>query len=314
MDKENINGTIFNIQRFSVHDGPGIRTLVFLKGCPLRCKWCSNPEGLSGKIDIMYDKAKCIGCGECLKVCEVGAITFDEDEGFPIDRELCILCGNCAIVCPTDSKKIYGEQKTVEQIVNLVKRDSTFYKSSGGGLTLGGGEILFQPEFAYEILKDCKSENINTAIETSGMGSLSWLEKISEFCDTIYYDIKAMDSTKHKSLTKVNNEVILNNLISLDKKIAGMEVKPTLIIRMPLINGYNTDELDIKQAAMFIKDNLTSYSYVELLPFHNFGEQKYNNLDLHYEFEGELNSKVEELDPLLKIVEDMDIPVRIVSW
>lgn len=308
---EEIGGLVFDIQRFSIHDGPGIRTLVFLKGCPLRCKWCSNPEGLSWDIDIMSDDSKCIKCGACREICHLDAITVDEEENYVIDRELCDLCGKCAYVCPSGAKEIKGDYKTVEEIVSIAKRDAVFSKSGQGGLTLGGGECIAQPQFVYEILKRCKEEGVDTAIETSGMGNWDWFNKIVDYCDTVFYDLKAIDPEKHKELTGVSNEIILQNLINLDKKIANMkEDKPTLIIRMPLIKGYNAGEKEFTEAAKFIKNNLTQYSYVELLPFHNFGEQKYRKLDMDYEFLGRLNDKLEDHEHLIEIMKSMDIPVE----
>lgn len=308
-------GIIFDIQRFSLHDGPGIRTLVFLKGCPLKCLWCANPEGISHEVSIFNNKNKCIGCGACLTACKAGAITFIEDEGYVIDRHKCSLSGRCAIVCPTGSKEIIGEYKTAEEIVKIVKRDAMFSKGAEGGITVGGGEALFQPEFTYEILKLSREEKINTAIETSGMGSWNWIDKIAELCDTIFYDLKSIDSEKHKKLTGVGNEIILKNLINLDKKIFNMQYfKPKLIIRMPLVKGYNADKNDILEGAKFIKDNLTSYSHVELLPFHNFGEQKYKKLDLPYEFVGRGNDRAEDCEEAIKIMESMDIPVKVTTF
>ena len=307
-------GTIFNIQRFSLHDGPGIRTLIFTKGCPLRCKWCSNPEGLSQRIEVLCEDRKCIGCGTCLIKCPIQAITLINPNQYKIDRDLCTSCGKCVIFCPTGSKDFSGELKTVAEIVEIVKRDIPFYIAGAGGVTVGGGELLFQPEFSYGILKACKELKINTAIETSGFGKKSDLLKIVDVVDTIHFDIKAIDSEMHKKLTGIDNKIILENLKTLDKKLRKMSPKPRLIIRLPLIEGFNTTNENILQTAGFIKNNLIAYDEVEILVFHNLGERKYEQLDLPYELNGRRNANIEDYTIFVEMMMKKNLPVKLSNW
>ena len=307
-----LSGVVFNIQRFSIHDGAGIRTLVFMKGCPLRCRWCSNPEGLSQEIQIMDNPVKCIECGACLRACPQGAV--QDREGFPIDRKKCTGCGVCVKYCPSNAKSICGEIKSVNDIVGAVERDAPFYGHSGGGITIGGGEILSQPAFVWEVLRQCREKGINTAIETSGYGGWEWLSRIAELCDIIHYDIKALDPLRHKYLTGADNALILQNLEKLDQQLALMDPMPKLILRLPLIEGCNLTEEFIGAAADYIKSNLYNYHLVELLPFHNFGEQKYKKLGFPYELEGRLNTKPEELNQYATFLAEQGLPVRVSKW
>lgn len=307
-----LSGTVFNIQRFSIHDGAGIRTLVFMKGCPLRCRWCSNPEGFSGDIQVMDDAKRCIGCGACMKVCPEHAI--QAAAGFPIDREKCTNCGICAKHCPSNAKTVSGEIKTVDDIVKTVERDMPFYGASGGGITIGGGEVLTQPAFVWEVLRRCKEQGIGTAIETSGCGSWEWLSRIAELCDAVHYDVKALDARHHKHLTGMDNTLILQNLEKLDMHLGAMEPKPQLILRLPLVPGYNMSEEFIEEVADYIKENLCNYHMIELLPFHNFGEAKYRKLGFPYELTGRGNTDPEELSGYAAMLAECGLPVHISKW
>ena len=312
MDNTALSGIVFNIQRYSIHDGTGIRTLVFMKGCPLRCRWCSNPEGLSNEIQVLNEPEKCIGCQACTKACPENAI--HANPGFPINRKKCINCGMCAKYCPTGAKNICGELKKVDEVVALIERDRPFYTHSNGGVTMGGGEILAQPAFVYKVLKCCRELKINTAIETSGHGSLKWLLQIANQCDVIHYDIKVIKPDVHKNLTGIDNAVILDNLIKLDKYLSTMASPPLLILRLPVVDGYNASKAFIRDAAEFIKGNLCNYHLIELLPFHNFGEQKYHKLDMKYELAGQPNTNPEDLIDLAAILSELNLPVRIARW
>lgn len=304
-------GSLFDIQRYSVHDGPGIRTLLFTKGCPLRCRWCSNPEGLDTRVDIFSEPNKCIGCGRCLAACHFDAISFDPQYGFSIDRDKCVRCGDCAEACPSESKTLVGKTMSVDEAVKIAKREAAFYKSSGGGITMGGGEILMQPEFVYAVLKKCREEGLNTAIETSALGSWDWLEKIISVTDTIHIDLKAADPLRHRTITGADNGVILENILRTDEALGKAVFQgKTFIIRMPIIPGMNDSEDDIQKAVLFLS-KLRNCAWIELLPFHNFGERKYLKLNMDYAFTGAPNSTEEMLEPLRDKLAAANIPIKI---
>lgn len=301
-------GIIFNIQRFSLHDGPGIRTLIFIKGCPLRCKWCSNPEGLSAYIEVGCDNQKCMGCGVCALKCPNKAVT---PTCYSINRDQCVRCGNCVKFCPTGSKFFYGEEMSVSDVISIVKRDMPFYTDNEGGVTVGGGEMLSQPDFSFEILNGCKELNINTAIETSGFGKKEDLLKIAEVSDTIYFDIKALCCNLHKDITGADNKIILDNLKALDEKLLSMSPKPALILRVPLVEGYNATTKNASEIVHFIKHNLSAYDAVELMVFHNLGEHKYALLNLPYELKGRINAREEDISYLKEIMEQQGLKVKV---
>ncbi|MBZ4688426.1 MAG: glycyl-radical enzyme activating protein family [Clostridiales bacterium] len=279
-------GCIFNIQKFSVHDGPGIRDVVFMKGCPLRCKWCSNPESQNKLPEIGYNHNKCIGideCGYCLEVCSTKAIkTSTPDTSTPsivINRDLCDNCGKCVMVCPAKAVTIFGEMMSVEDVLRVVQEENVSWRSSGG-ITVSGGELLLQSEFVHELLKECKKRGIDTAIETSGYGCWNDLEKICRYSNLIFYDIKCMDPDKHKKYTGVRNELILDNL----EKIAAHFPQTPVIVRTPIIPEFNNSLEDIKAIIEFLTkiQNLKDY---ELLGYHAFGEPKYRQLGRKYQLE-----------------------------
>lgn len=202
----NMTGTVFDMQRFSLHDGPGIRTIVFLKGCPLHCRWCSNPESQNNSPIVMYKKSDCFKCGRCISVCKVGAISFDNETH--IDREKCTGCGECTNVCPSGALVLKGKTMTIQQAIKELKKDATIFRRSDGGVTLSGGEPLVQHDFASQLLLACKSQGWNTAIETTGFGSSEAIEKVIPYVDTVLLDIKHIDPYTHKKFTGISNEVI----------------------------------------------------------------------------------------------------------
>jgi pyruvate formate lyase activating enzyme len=260
-------GIIFDIQRFSLHDGPGIRTTVFFKGCPLKCLWCHNPESINPEIELAFYPYKCINCRSCILVCPTGALQNDDLKGKKYDREICQFCWKCAEACPGEALKVQGKRYTVEEVLTEVLRDLPFYKQSGGGVTLSGGEPTFQFDFCLALLKDCKENNISTALDTSGFVPWERLERLLPLVDIFLYDIKHMDSEEHKRLTGVPNEVILENLLKLDKTGKPIE------IRIPIIPGYNDSEKNIEAVSNFIK-GLKSIKGVRLLPYHKLGLSK----------------------------------------
>ena len=278
-------GYVFNIQHYSLHDGPGIRTIVFLKGCPLRCMWCSNPESQLQNPELGYNPNKCIGINNCLRcaeVCIYGAVKQDhsENDKISIDRQLCKECMLCADACPSKALEVFGKQTSIEDIIQAVEKDSAFYARSGGGLTFSGGEPLMQAEFITEVLKVARRRRINTTIETSGYADWSQFAKVCQHLNSLIMDIKCIDSEKHKAFTNVSNELILKNFINLCEEFPNL---PKLI-RTPVIPGFNDTEEDIQAIVDFIKGR-TNVHY-ELLPYHRLGQQKYTYLGKEYSLDG----------------------------
>ena len=269
-----MTGTVFNVQNYSLHDGPGIRTVVFLKGCPLRCIWCCNPESQEAYPQIYFDKAKCIsdkGCDLCSRVCTADA--FSEGE---LKFTRCTECGKCAQVCPSKAVGIYGRQMTAEEVVESAEQESAFYRHGGGGITLSGGEPFMQGEFALEILKTAKERRISTAAETCGCCDKETLRKAAVFLDHIMFDVKMLDDQKHIKYTGSPNRTILENLEMLFDEFPELHK----CIRTPVIPTVNDTEDDIAAIAGFLKGR-NNYTY-ELLPYHRFGQGKYKLLGRSY--------------------------------
>lgn len=274
-EKMSASGRVFNIQKFSIHDGPGIRTIVFLKGCPLRCQWCSNPEGMDSLPTLAINTEKClttVHCSRCLEKCPNSAVRYDKSTlKIAIDRGKCDFCGNCVNACPAKAIKIFGTVMNVEQVLSIVEQDDLFYSSSGGGLTLSGGDPLFQPMFARALLQKAQSYGFETAIETSGHGAWADVEAVLRCCDFIYYDIKSMDPIKHKSFTGMDNRLILSNL----EQACHLFSNTPICVRTPVISGFNDTREDIKEIFSFLETLPKKVDY-ELLPYHQFGENKYS--------------------------------------
>ena len=277
-------GTIFNIQKMSIHDGPGIRSTVFFKGCPLNCIWCSNPESQSIDKEIACFPMRCVQCGYCSQLCPKGIIENKMPFGI-IDREKCDFCQICVKECCTNAKKLVGEDYTVDDLLVEILKDKSFYDSSGGGVTFSGGEPLMQADFLIQILKACHDNNVNTAIETTGFADLSVLEKVIEHLDLIYFDLKHMDDEQHKKLTGVSNKEILTNLAAISKK------HDNIVVRIPVIPGLNSSAENIKETAEYTAG--LSIKKLEMLPYHNLGEVKYGQLGREYSL-SEITSPSEE--------------------
>jgi pyruvate formate lyase activating enzyme len=267
-------GLVFDIQRYSIHDGPGIRTLVFLKGCPLRCLWCSNPEGQEAQPELGFRRALCIGCGECIGVCSSRAIRFEE-KSLDIDRRKCNLCGECVKACAPGALSIIGRWMTVEQVMQEVERDLVFYETSRGGITVSGGEPFAQARFIEALLKACKAKAMATAIETAGYAPWPSIEPVIRYADFILYDIKHINPLRHRQLTGVSNKRILENA----RRMAGLGLP--LAIRYAVIPGFN-DGPDDRAALFRFTDTLLGVKRVELLPYHRLGESKYTMLGRDY--------------------------------
>lgn len=303
--------TIFNIQKYNTFDGPGVRTLVFFKGCPLRCKWCANPEGLERKFQVMYKSDYCVRCGKCAEVCPVGIhkMTDGQAPEHIVCRNIdCIGCRACEEACIPNALSIAGEVRTISELLDIVEEDRTFYTVSGGGITLGGGEVTMQPEAAANLLMACKHRGIHTAIETCGYVKNKNLAKIAEFVDLFLFDIKHMDTDEHFKWTGVHNEMILENLEWL------FQNKHNVQIRMPLLKGVNDKPEDIEGVIDFLMPykDYKNFKGVDLLPYHKMGVNKYGQLDMKYPIEG--NPDLGEAE--LKVIEDRiskyDFPVSVI--
>lgn len=267
----NNRGYVTDIQRYSIHDGPGIRTTVFLKGCPLRCFWCQNPEAQEIKPQIMYYSERCSVCGHCVEACPEGAVKIKEGV-LRIDRDKCVACGSCEKICLNLARQITGKLMNAHDVIEEIKKDEKFYDNSGGGMTISGGEPLFQSQFTFNILKSCKEEGFHTALETCGIASWDAYKEVIDFVDLFLFDIKHMDSDKHISGTGMPNRLILENV----RKIAAQ--KP-MLIRTPLIPGFNNSKEAIRDIAHFVKKELPSVK-LELLAYNKMGESKYARLDM----------------------------------
>jgi len=264
------SGVVFNIQRFSIHDGPGIRTTVFLKGCPLRCFWCQNPESQSGRPEIVLDSRRCTLCGACASTCQQGAIRLEA--GRPVfDRRLCAGCGRCAVVCPTEARRLAGVGMTAEEVILEVRKDLKFYENSGGGVTLSGGEPLAQPEFARSILEGCRQAELHTALDTCGWAPWADIEKLLEFVDLVLFDIKHLDASRHREAAGQDTRLILENA----RRTPGL--KP-IRIRIPLVPGFNDSVETVSGIAAFVKNELGCRD-IDLLAYNRMGEVKYDFLE-----------------------------------
>jgi len=272
-----VKGLVASIKRFAIHDGPGIRTIVFMKGCPLRCIWCSSPQTQNPYPEIAYYEEKCIGCGGCLKVCSENAITIDKQGKKWINRLRCTNCGKCAEACPTEALKIVGQFMTSEEIITEIDKDRLFYQESGeGGVTISGGEPLMQTEFVKEVLRKCHEQGIHTAIETSGFVEWREFRNVLGHVDLLFCDIKHMNSEKHKELTGVSNQLILENIRKVDQKC-----DVPVILRFPLIPSINDSEENLINLAKFIT-SLKRINTLEILPYHRLGEHEYKTLGREY--------------------------------
>ncbi|WP_109400112.1 choline TMA-lyase-activating enzyme [Proteus sp. TJ1640] len=306
-------GRIFNIQKYSIYDGDGIRTLVFLKGCNIRCPWCSNPEGLSSEFQVMYSRDKCVDCGKCVDVCPAGVHYMTTNENgkqvHRVDRGVdCIGCRKCEEVCISDALDIMGKDVSVSELMKIIMQDYDFYISSGGGVTIGGGEMSLQTDFAVALLRECKKMMINTAVETQATTNVANYEKLAEVVDQFLIDIKHIDTAQHKALFGIGNENVRRNLERL------MDLGANVVIRMPLVRGYN-DSYDAITGAINYAMELSkrgNLQRIDILPYHQFGRNKYEKLEMIYPIKVDPSYTPEELDSLEAFFKKFDFDIRLV--
>lgn len=293
-----MKGNVFNIQKFSIHDGPGIRTTVFFKGCPLRCKWCSNPESQESKIQITYDIRKCIGCQSCISSCPKGSLSYTNGR-INIDYKNCIGCQTCVSACVNKALTSEGKMTCVEEIVETCLQDIDFYEESNGGVTLTGGECMCQPEFVKELIGQLKEHHIHIACETTGYIDKEIFHELAPQFDLILFDVKHYDSDRHFEGTGVYNELILENLAWAHEQ--GLNILP----RIPVIPTFNASLSDASGIARAIRN--IGLKNVQLLPFHQFGERKYELLNRNYELKDIKALYKEDLSDYQKVFLDLEL-------
>lgn len=302
MDYSQATGTVFNIQRYSIDDGPGVRTTVFVKGCPLKCLWCSNPESQSGLPQLTYRYTACKRCGKCINNCPNGALSMGED-GIVVDTAKCKLCGKCGKKCLFEALSISGKTMTAEEAFKVVIRDKDYYDNNGG-CTCSGGEILMQPEFVAGVFQLCRANGIHTNADTSGYGSREALETIMQYADMFYYDLKHIDPEEHKRLTGVDNAQILANL----KVIADAGIET--VIRVPVIPGCNDSDENIHALARTVLDIIPK-APVNLLPYHEYGSNKYRMIGKEYTMKGTPKLTQEREDHIVEIIRSYGLTCKV---
>ncbi len=303
--KKSITGKIFNIQHFCVDDGPGIRTTVFLKGCPLRCAWCHNPEGLSSETQLMFYAEKCVSCGKCAVLCPNKAHTVTEDGRHLLDRTKCTACGICAENCFYGALEIAGREITAEEAVEEVMKDEPFY-TDGGGVTLSGGEPLFQADFTAEILRLCKQKGLHTCVETSGFAKREQFEKVLRYTDMLLFDIKETDGELHKKFTGVGLEQIMDNL-----RLADSCDRVKTVLRLPSVPGYNLRPEHFEAVAE-LAGGLKNVIEIHIEPYHPLGVEKYGNLGLDPPCKDKNFADKAELEKIREHMQLLtDVPIKI---
>ncbi len=297
-----VSGIVFDIQRFSVHDGPGIRTVVFLKGCPLRCRWCSNPESQCATSELLYTAARCLRCGQCTARCPESALSLT-DSGIMVDRSQCTLCGQCVAGCPGKALRIAGRLATVDEVLAEVERDRVFYRHSGGGMTLSGGEPLSQADFALALLMAARAAGLSTAVETAGQADPCTVRRVLGATDLILYDVKHMDPHKHRLWTGVTNKDILQNA-----ELAS-QLGVQMIVRTPVIPGFNDDPSDIVAIGRFALG--LGLNQMHLLPYHSYGAGKYASLGRAYALGDVAAPSADRMEILRSALQSLGLQVRV---
>jgi glycyl-radical enzyme activating protein len=294
---------IFDIQKFSINDGPGIRTTVFFKGCPLKCPWCSNPESQNTDPELLYFDNLCKRCYRCVEICPNRATAIAPDGSLSIDREKCKACGACVDVCFSEARIVSGRRVTVNEVLESVRKDSLFYRTSGGGVTVSGGEPTAQPKFLTELLRRCQEIGFHTVLDTCGQVPWKVMEKVLQYVDLVLFDIKHMDPIKHTEIAGVNNDIILENA----RRIALMR-KP-MVVRLPLVPGMNDSMGNLKATAQFM--GRIKVRSIDLIPYHRLGINKYKRLGKEYKLSSVKPFMEEEIDLFKRMLEAQDLEVSL---
>jgi pyruvate formate lyase activating enzyme len=296
-----LSALVTDVQGYSIHDGPGIRTVVFLKGCSLECRWCSNPECISGSSEVGLFRNLCTSCGACAEVCPSGALTYTPGSSPTIDRDLCTGCGECVASCSYKALVLYGRRMTVDEIFDAVRRDAMFYNASGGGITVSGGEPLLQPAFVAALLERCRDAGVHTCVETSGCASESAVRRVLPLVDCWLYDLKLYDAARHSEYTGRTNQIILANAAV----VAGSGAE--VLFRMPMIPGITDQPSNVEQIADFVEriaSSIRTAGRIELMPYHRLAEGKYRSLDRPSPLAGVAALAVDDLAGAQKVFAD----------
>ncbi len=290
-----ISGHVFDIKKYAIHDGPGIRTTVFFKGCSLKCRWCHNPESWNRHPEPGFRKSRCAKCGQCVEVCKEQAISLGEN-GPVTDAAECTVCGECVGICPNSAREIIGQEMTVDQVINEIKKDIIFYDQSGGGATFSGGEPLMQPEFLLALLGKCQDEGIHTVVDTTCHAKLEILQEVAQHTDLFLCDLKHMDGAVHKDFTRVDNDLILYNIRWL------LDAGKRIVIRIPIVPGFNDDRANIEMTAEFVK-SLGTVDKIDVLPYNRGGREKSARLTTEFDL---MEADVPDDEKMAMIVETIE--------
>ncbi len=294
---------IFDIQRYSINDGPGIRTTVFFKGCPLKCLWCDNPESQSQTPQLFYFESLCSRCHRCISICPNEAVSVGEDDSIITDRNRCNACGTCTVICPNDARVITGRAMTVDQVMEVIKQDEPFYRNSNGGMTASGGEAAIQPEFLINLFRRCQEIGIHTALDTTAYVKWEVLRQIIDYADLVLLDIKHIDSSAHREITGVDNNLILENA----QKI--VDTGKLVWARFPLIPGCNDSNENISATGDFVFG--VGLTQIDILPYHRLGTGKYTRLEMEYPLTDAQPYSETQINSIKSILEDRGLEVRV---
>ncbi|HBU12720.1 MAG TPA: glycyl-radical enzyme activating protein [Clostridiales bacterium] len=301
-DTTKLTGMVFNVERYRIHDGSGIRTSLFLKGCDMACPWCSNPESQRSEKELGVHRNLCKNCGACIGACPQQAVSRAADGTVTTDRALCAACGACVHICPHEAREIYGEIMTVGEVMDGLKKDMAFFMRSGGGVTVSGGEPALQADFVRAVMRECKSECMDTALETCGLANWDAMWKCCEYCDEILFDVKTLVPVQFSRLTAGGIDTRLKALEVVKNNIRALRARDkTVIFRCVIVPGFNDDAAHIKRTADFAEE--TGVRQIDLLPFHQYGKHKYASLRMDYTLKDVAALPEELLEPFQKQIE-----------